>query len=217
MVNFGAVLRRILLCVAMAGSLFANIIPFRGPAYDLLYLAAGCSIFLYLIIGVLSILIRIVRTIRMDEFEKMKDTLLITVITDPNSDVINFFRRLSFWGAISLFAAEAFGVNVQGLSQNGNMFFQSYSGFFTWTIFAFFCSFLISVIYWIFYIPHGGEGSYTIFQYIWKLLVADILTPFRTIKNLFSRDMPRGRSLFYFIVMIVFILYHVICIRMCRI
>lgn len=212
MTGFGAKLRNFLFCVVMISSLIAFVLPSSGKIYDYSSVVAILSTIVYVIVGLISIIVKSIRRARMDETDKMKEALLGFVVTLDESAVVDFFRRLTFWGFIALAVISAAGLDITKLSQNENVYIQSANNFYGWALLAFIFSFVVSILHWIFYMPHMGEGSYTIFQYLGKLLKADILTPFRVIKNLFSPDAPRGRSIFYFLVMVLFIAFVAFCV-----
>ena len=59
---------------------------------------------------------------------------------------------------------------------------------------------------------HSGEKTYNIGQYLLRLYLADLATPFRTVKNVISmrKEGPRFEYIFNFIIMMLFIIGNII-------
>lgn len=77
--------------------------------------------------------------------------------------------------------------------------------------------FILSVLFFIFFLPHYGEGTYTSVQYMGKMIVQDLITPFRVIKNLFSKAENGKKPAMYvidFVIMVAFIAVNALAIIM---
>ncbi len=70
-------------------------------------------------------------------------------------------------------------------------------------------------MFYVFYLPHYGIGAYNVFQYIGKMFIADITTPFRVIKYSFKKK-ENGKfsvvAILRLLTMIVFIIENVIAV-----
>ena len=204
-----AILRRVLLSLTMITSLLACMIKSERTNYILFLCAIGSGA-LYLVLGVLSILIRSARKRKMDESSEMMDTMINILTVSGNQRTIDFFRRIAFWGTVMMIVnVVMFNITADTLlSEKKDVILIAYHGFLCWSIVALILAFIISLIFFVVYLPHYGEGAYNIFQYIGKLIGLDILAPFRILKHVFFRnesDSGKGNYIFYFIIMLAFI------------
>ena len=148
----------------------------------------------------------------MDEMGQMKDSFGGVLVYQKNYNALHYFRRLSFWGTIMLLVnIAAFDLNFDMLTggpYSNDALLSCYHGFLLWALIAL-VSFVLSVIFWAVYMPHYGEGVYSIFQYIGKLFVSDGTVPFRIIKSIFERE---HKDIIGFITMGTFIGVNIIAI-----
>lgn len=194
MKKFVAALRRILLAITMIIGLVICVLHLKieSTAGTFLTLAMVASGALYLLISVISLLVRFINRVRMDESDRMKESFMGVLTYSGNSQVLAYFRRLSFWGTIMLLVNFcAFNLTpdmVLGGPYSPDVFLAGYHGFLLWASLALPAMFLLSVIFFAVYMPHYGTGAYNVFQYTGKMIMGDITAPFSIIKNIFIKD-----------------------------
>lgn len=216
MKKFAAVLRSILLAIAMIAGLVicvlhAKVETTSESLLSLIFLGAGA---LYFFVAFISLIVRFISRARMDERDQMMDSFTGVLIFSKNGNMLHYFRRLSFWGTIMLIVnVAAFHVTTNmliGGPYSADAFLKGYHGFLLWSLLALIISFVLSIIFWAVYLPHYGEGVYNVFQYTGKMIVSDITTPFRIIKSFFSSD--HKKNWVGLITMILFIVVNVIAV-----
>ena len=156
----------------------------------------------------------------MDETAAMMDTMTGLPAVLKNFYTISFFRRLALWGTIMMIVSVVrFGFAFKTiLSNDGDKMLLAYHGFLAWSVVSLIVTFIITIIFWSVYMPHYGEGAYNIFQYIGKLIIADLTIPFTIVKDLFTKDTSEiageesNKALVFFklIMMLLFIAFNVI-------
>ena len=215
MKKFASWLRCIFLAVTMIIGLVICVFRDKiettsGKLLILVFLGASA---LYLLVSIISIIVRCINRAHMDERNKIIDSFNGALIYSRNINILHFFRRLSFWGTIMLI------VNIVALNVSINMiiggpyssdtFLSGYHGYLLWSLIAFVVSFVLSVIFFVVYMPHYGEGAYNFFQYTGRMILSDITEPIRIIKSIFSSDKIKIVGL---ITMIIFIIVNVIAV-----
>lgn len=216
MKKFASGLRSILLVVAMIAGLVicvlhAKVETTSDSFLTLVFLASGA---LYLFVSIISLIVRFISRANMNERDQMMDSFNGVLVYLRNGNILHFFRRLSFWGTIMLI------VNVVAFNLTSNMviggpyspdiFLSGYHGFLLWSLIALIVSFVLSLIFWVVFMPHYGEGAYNIFQYTGKIIVSDIIEPFRIIKSFFSGD--GKKNVVGLIAMVSFIVVNVVAV-----
>ncbi|MGI6174142.1 MAG: hypothetical protein ACOYI8_09650 [Christensenellales bacterium] len=214
MKRFAAGLRRVLLSIAMIIGLVlcvsrANIKTASGALLTLLFVGAGG---LYLVVSVISLIVRVICRAHMDERNQMIDSFTGVLTYSKNGNVLHFFRRLSFWGLIMLvFNVTALDIPssmIIGGPYSTDAFLLGYHGFLHWSLVALVISLVLSIIFWAVYLPHYGDGTYNIFQYTSRLIAGDITAPFRIIKTFFGSD--KRKDIIGLITMSTFIIVNVV-------
>ena len=217
MKKFATILRNVLLAITLLTGLIIcifHIKPETTSAFDalLLLIFSGAGA-LYIIVSLISMLVRHIRRARMEETDQMKDTFRSIVIYRKNYNMLNFFRRISFFGTIMLIInLTVFSIPntmIIGGPYSTDVFLSGYHGFLLWSLIALVASFILSVIFFAVYMPHYGTGAYNIFQYCGKLFLSDVTAPLRIIKSFFNSDNKNWLGL---TTMIIFILVNVIAI-----
>ena len=221
MTKFAAAVRRLMLSLFMIFLMIVCVLRLDGTSNlgAILYLVILGSIGIYLLFSLISIIVRLIKRIRMDEQTAMVSAFTDVLIFNKNANTINYFRRLAFWGTVmTIINIVAFNVSSDmliGGPYATDLFLNKYHGFLLWSIISLVFLIIVSLIYFVVYLPHYGAGAYNIFQYSGKLFLADIATPFRVIKNLFSKDENGKRSfsqVFDFLTMLIFIIVNVIAV-----
>ena len=221
MIKFAALLRRILLSITTVLGLILCVFrasPITSLGSFLVYGILGGGT-LYVIVSLISLLVRLIRRKQMDESDQMKDSFLAAITYRKNGYTINFFRRLSFWGTIMMVVNFAACNVTTSMIFSGpyvsSAFISGYHGFLLWSFVGLLFFIILSLLFWAFYLPHYGDGAYNIFQYTGKLLVADITTPIRILKSFFRKDKDGSKSKggpIGFVFMIIFIVVNAIAI-----
>ena len=185
-------LRSILLAITMITGLVMCVlhVDFETTSGALLLLVLFGAGALYLLVSIISLIVRMISRARMNETARMMDSYTGALVYLKNGNTIHYFRRLSFWGMIMLL------VNIIAFNITSNMliggpyspdaFLSGYHGYLLWSLIALAIAFILSLIFWAVFMPHYGEGTYNFFTYIGKLIVSDIMVPIRIIQSCFS-------------------------------
>ena len=221
MKKIAAFLRRMLLSIFLLSLLILCVsrIDTKTGNGSLILFVAFCSCVLYLLVSIISILVKLIRKTRMDERDAMMDAFTGVLLVTKNNNLYSVFRRISFWGTIMLLIhIFILRTNIEQITigpYSSDTFLFRYHGFLLWSPIALFITFIVSILFFIFYLPHYGEGAYGVFAFIGKLFLADLATPIRIIKGLFSKN-QNGKTIFsniiYITIMIIFIVTSVISI-----
>ena len=221
MTKFAAIVRRVMLTLFMVLFIIACVTKAESNTSlgAVLYMGMLISMGTYLLFSVISIIVRLIRRKRMGEGEAMMSAYTDTLLFLGNSNTISYFRRISFWGTVMLlinvFVLHVPDRMIVGGPYSPDIFLKGYHGFLLWALISLVLLFIISILFYVFYLPHYGTGAYNVFQYIGKLILADIMTPIRVVKNFFSKN-EDGRKPFsqvlHFITLIVFIIVNVIAV-----
>lgn len=136
-----------------------------------------------------------------------------------NINTINYFRRISFWGTVMLlinvFVMKIPSSMILGGPYSSDLYLKGYHGFLLWSVISLVILFFVTILFFAFYLPHYGDGAYNVFQYMGKQILYDFLTPFRVLKDCFTKDENGKRSFAAFvrlITMIVFIVVNIIAV-----
>ncbi len=218
MKKLAAYLRSILLTITIIAGLVIcvvhakiEIIATTKSLPVLIFIGAGT---LYLVVALISLIVRIICRSRMDERDQMMDSFTGVLVYLRNGNTLYFFRRLSFWGTIMLMVnIAAFDLTSNtfiGDSFSPDVFLSGYYGFLLWSLIALIVTFILSIVFWSVYMPHYGEGTYNVFQYVGKIIVSDITVPFRIIKSAFGND--KKKDIVDLTTMITFIVINAVAI-----
>lgn len=216
MKKFAAALRWILLAITMiTGMVICVLHPkIESTACSLLALVILASGALYLLVSFISLLVRFISRARMDESDRMRDSFTGVLVYSKNRNVLDYFRRLSFWGTIMLFVnIIAFNLTadmVLGGPYSPDAFLAGYHGFLLWSLLALIVLFVLSVVFLVVYMPHYGTGANNFFQYTGKMIISDIIAPFSIIKNFFNRD--GNKDVVGLITILVFVAVNIVAI-----
>ena len=221
MTKFAAIVRRIVLALFMILFLIACVTKAESNTSvgAILYMGMLISVGIYLLFSLISIIVRLIRRKRMGEGEAMVSAYTDTLIFMGNSNTISYFRRISFWGTVMLLinvlVLHVPSRMIVGGPYSSDVFLKGYHGFLLWAPISLVLLFIISILFFAFYLPHYGTGAYNVFQYLGKLILADITTPVRVVKDFFSKS-KEGKKPFIqilrFTTMIVFIAVNVVAV-----
>ena len=221
MTKFAAIVRRIVLALFMILFLIACVTKAESNTSvgAILYMGMLISVGIYLLFSLISIIVRLIRRKRMGEGEAMVSAYTDTLIFMGNSNTISYFRRISFWGTVMLLinvlVLHVPSRMIVGGPYSSDVFLKGYHGFLLWAPISLVLLFIISILFFAFYLPHYGTGAYNVFQYISKLILSDISTPIRVVKDFFSKS-KEGKKPFIqilrFTTMIVFIAVNVVAV-----
>lgn len=221
MTKFAAIVRRVMLTLFMVLFLIACVTKAESNTSlgAVLYMGMLISTGIYLLFSLISIIVRLIRRKRMGEGEAMMSAYTDTLLTLGNSNTISYFRRIAFWGTVMLlinvFVLHVPSRMIVGGPYSSDIFLKGYHGFLLWAPISLVVLFIISVLFFAFYLPHYGDGAYNVFQYIGKLILSDITTPFRVVKQFFSKSEDGKKSfaqIVRFITLLAFIVINVIAI-----
>ena len=213
MKEFAAFLRRILLAFVTVLALLLCItrsseLPFKKIVFLILIVFAA----LYIFISIISLLVRSKSRKNMNETDQMKDAVMGVLSYNKNGNVINYFRRLTFWGAVMavvnfLVFKTSIGMII-GISFPEDKILSGYYGYLLWSIIGIVLFFILSLLFWTVYMPHYGKGAYTIFQYTGKMIVIDVIFPIMIILSFFGKTADgskKDRKIVGLLTMVLFI------------
>lgn len=221
MTKFAAIVRKIMLALFMVLFLIACVTKTESNTSlgAVLYMGMLISAGIYLLFSLISIIVRLIRRKRMGESEAMMSAYTDTLLFQGNSNTISYFRRISFWGTIMLlvnvFVLHVTSRMIVGGPYSSDILLKGYHGFLLWALISLVFLFIISILFFAFYLPHYGTGAYNVFQYIGKLILSDIAAPIRVVKDLFSKNENGKKSfvqIFRFITMLTFIAINAIAV-----
>ena len=210
------VLRIIFLTIAMIAGLVISVthskIEFNLESpITLVFIGASG---LYILIAVIAVIVRLINRGHLDETELMLDTYVNVLDYNAMGQTLNYFRTLSFWGAIMLvvniFVLKKPKDTIIGGPYSNDVFLAGYHGYLLWSLISLVVMIVLSIVYWAIFMPHYGTDTYNIFQYVGKILLADISAPFRIIKSLVSSESKS--KIISLATMIVFIVINVIAV-----
>ena len=214
MTKFAAIVRRSMLSVFMVLFLIACVTKVESNTSfgEVLYMGMLISIGIYILFSTITIIVRLIKRIFMGKHDAMMSAYTDVPFFMGNLRIINYFRRISFWGMIMLLinviVLNVPGRMIVGGPYSSDTFLYGYHGFLLWAIISLILLFIISILFFAIYLPHYGTGAYNVFQFIGKLLLADIATPFTVVKSFFSKKEEDKKSfgqVIRFITLAVFI------------
>ena len=221
MTKLAAIIRRTMLAILMTLFLIACVTKAESNTFFglSLYMGMLISAGIYFLFSLASIIVRLIRRIRMSEHDAQVSAYTDTLLIIGNSNTIDYFRKLSFWGTIMLLI-HIFVLNVPsrmivGGPYSSDTFLRGYHGFLLWSLVSLVLLSIISILFFVFYLPHYGEGAYNVFQYFGKLIISDIATPFNVVKDFFFNRGEGKRFIFQLlrlITLIVFIIINIIAV-----
>ena len=191
MLAFGSVIRCFLLALfllsSMATLMFAHVVS--EGIFTALSLICTSTLLIYLLISVISIVAHQARRFSLDEQERLKSDLMDISAVYPNIQVINYFRRIALWDALLVaLVVYALGVPMTTIlseSSRGSAMADIYCGFLLWGPLFLVILFVLSLVFWACYIPHGGDKGYTFAKFVTSLIVSDFMEPYLVVKDLF--------------------------------
>lgn len=135
MKSFAAFTRRLfLLLFALLSLIFcvAKLDISKGVGRIIFLGMVGTGV-IYFIIALLSVIIKSIGRGRIDERNAMMDAYTSVLIYSKNSNLLNLFRRVAFWGTIMLLI-NIFGLRIPftmicGGPYSENVFLKGYHGF----------------------------------------------------------------------------------------
>lgn len=220
MTKFAAIVRRIVLSIFMVLFLIACITKAESNTQlgAILYIGMLVSIGIYILFSVISVIVRSIKRKQMDEHSAIVSAYTDTILFMGNSNVISYFRRIAFWGTIMLVvnivALHVPRYLIVGGPYATDVVLKCYHGFLLWSLLSLVLLFIISLLFFAFYLPHYGTGANNVFQYVGKLFVADLLTPYRVIKNFFTKSEGKKRfiKIFHLLTLIAFVAFNIVAI-----
>ena len=221
MTKFAAIVRRIVLSSFLILFLIACVSKAESnTAFGaLLYMGMLISVGIYLLFSIISIIVRLIRRKRMGEYQATVSAYTDTLLVLGNSYTIDYFRKISFWGTIMLLinilVLQVPSRMIVGGPYSSDAFLRGYHGFLLWALISWILLFVISILFFAFYLPHYGTGAYNVFQYIGKILVSDLTTPVRVIKDIFSKNKEGKKTtaqVVPFLTLLVFLAINVIAV-----
>lgn len=163
MTKFAAAVRRLMLSIFMIFLMIVCVLRLDGTSNlgAILYLVILGSIGIYLLFSLISIIVRLIKRIRMDEQTAMVSAFTDVLIFNKNANTINYFRRLAFWGTVmTIINIVAFNVSSDmliGGPYATDLFLNKYHGFLLWSIISLVFLIIVSLIYFVVYLPIMGR------------------------------------------------------------
>lgn len=149
---------------------------------------------LYIVALVVSIVCRMLRMLLGKE-ARLRIAFLSQLFLGKNYELIKTIRRIAFWGTITfLVLTIGFGADVNEIlnSTKAPVSIHDYfSGYLLWSILMLAITVVLAIGHMVFYFPHAGEGTDSIFTLIGKDITGSFVT---TAKKLITWVPAKGKD-----------------------
>ena len=149
---------------------------------------------LYIVALVISIVCRLLRVI-LGQDARLRIPFLSQLFLGKNFWLIKAVRRLAFWGTIAfLVLTIGFGADVNEILNSTKApvsIHDFFGGYLAWSIIMLAVTVVLAIGHIVFYLPHAGEGTYSVFALIGKDIVESFIA---TIKKFITWVPVRGQD-----------------------